>query len=83
MFQLYIVIEPVNSNISRSVHLSFWYGFSILIYPMMKTYFLTKIRWFGYTFTAIGLGTAFILLFYNEISLRPGDYMQLDILLLL
>ena len=81
MFQLYIVIEPINSTISRSVHLSFGMVLAFLIYPMMrKPYFLTKIRWFGYTFAAIGLGTAsYIAVFYNEISLRPGDYTATDI----
>ena len=59
MFQLYIVIEPVNSTISRSVHLSFWYCLAFLIYPMMrKPYFLIKLDGFGYTFAAIGLATA-------------------------
>jgi TRAP transporter 4TM/12TM fusion protein len=81
LFQLYIVIEPVNSTISRSVHLSFGLVLAFLIYPMMrKPYFLSKIRWFGYTFAGIGLATAsYIAIFYNEISLRPGDYTSTDI----
>ena len=81
MFQLYIVIEPVNSTISRSIHLSFGVVLAFLIYPMMKKpYFLTKIRWFGYTFATIGLITAsYIAVFYNEISLRPGNYTTVDI----
>ena len=81
MFQLYIVVEPVNSTISRSIHLSFGMVLAFLIYPMMRRpYFLTKIRWFGYTFAAIGLATAsYIAVFYNEISLRPGDYTATDI----
>ena len=55
LFQLYIVIEPMNSTISRSIHLSFGMVLAFLIYPMMKKpYFLTKIRWFGYTFATIG-----------------------------
>lgn len=81
LFQLYIVIEPVNSNISRSVHLSFGVVLAFLIYPMMRRpYFLKKIRWFGYTFATIGLITAsYIAVNYNEISLRPGDYTEVDI----
>ena len=83
LFQLYIVIEPVNSNISRSIHLSFGVVLAFLIYPMMRRpYFLTKIRWFGYTFATIGLITAsYIAIFYNEISLRPGDYTEVDIII--
>jgi len=83
LFQLYIVIEPTNSTISRSIHLSFGIVLAFLIYPMMKKpYFLQKIRWFGYTFAAIGLATAsYVAVFYNEISLRPGDYTTTDIVI--
>ncbi len=83
LFQLYIVIEPMNSTISRSVHLSFGMVLAFLIYPMMKKpYFLTKIRWFGYTFATIGLFSAsYIALNYNEISLRPGNYSEFDIII--
>lgn len=81
LFQLYIVIEPVNSTISRSIHLTFALVLSFLIYPMMrKDYFLKKIRWFGYTFALLGLCTAgYIAFFYNDLALRPGDYTMVDI----
>ena len=83
LFQLYIVIEPMNSTISRSVHLSFGMVLAFLIYPMMKKpYFLTKIRWFGYTFATIGLFSAsYIAVNYNGISLRPGNYSEVDIII--
>ena len=83
LFQLYIVIVPMNSTISRSIHLSFGMVLAFLIYPMMKKpYFLTKIRWFGYTFATIGLVTAsYIAVNYNEISLRPGNYTEFDIII--
>lgn len=43
LFQLYIVIEPTNSTISRSIHLSFALLLAFMIYPMMKKpYFLKK-----------------------------------------
>lgn len=82
LFQLYIVVEPTNSTISRSIHLSFGIVLGFLIYPMMKkTYFLEKIRWFGFTFAAIGLATAsYIAVFYDELSRRPGDYTSTDII---
>jgi len=81
LFQLYIVLEPINSTITRSVHLSFAIVLAFLIYPMFrKPYFLKKIRWFGYTFAAVGLGTAsYIAVFYEDLSLRPGDYTLVDI----
>ena len=51
---------------------------------MKKPYFLTKIRWFGYTFATIGLVTAsYIAVNYNEISLRPETILSLILLLLL
>jgi TRAP transporter 4TM/12TM fusion protein len=85
MFQLYIVVEPTNSTISRSIHLSFALTLAFMIYPMMKKpYFLTKIRWFGYMFAAIGLCTAgYIAFAFEEIAQRPGDYTKLDIVIAL
>lgn len=81
LFQLYIVVEPINSTITRSIHLSFGVLLAFLIYPMFKTsYFLQKIRWFGYIFATLGLiGTGYIAFFYEEISQRPGDYTSTDI----
>ena len=83
LFQLYIVVEPINSTIARSIHLSFGLTLAFLIYPMMrKPYFLTKIRWFGFTFAALGVYTAsYIAVNYNSLSLRPGDYLQIDIII--
>ncbi|TLP38501.1 TRAP transporter permease [Arcobacter arenosus] len=85
LFQLYIVIEPTNSTISRSIHLAFALLLAFMIYPMMKKpYFLKKIRWFGYTFALIGMCSAgYIAYFFEEIALRPGDYKQLDIVVAL
>lgn len=85
LFQLYIVIEPVNSTITRSVHLSFAMILAFLIYPMFKKeYFLRKIRWFGYMFAALGLISAgYIAFMYKELALRPGDYTSLDIFIAL
>jgi TRAP transporter 4TM/12TM fusion protein len=81
LFQLYIVVEPINSTITRSIHLSFGILLAFLIYPMFKkTYFLEKIRWFGYTLAIVGVATAsYIAVFYEQISQRPGDYIGLDI----
>jgi len=83
LFQLYIVVEPINSTISRSVHLSFALLLAFLIYPMIrKPYFLSKIRWFGYTFAFLGLYSAsYIAVNYQELALRPGDYIELDIII--
>jgi len=81
LFQLYIVVEPINSTITRSIHLSFGVLLAFLIYPMFKTsYFLRKIRWFGYTFATLGVMAAgYIAFFYEELSSRPGDYTATDI----
>jgi len=85
LFQLYIVIEPTNSTISRSIHLSFALLLAFMIYPMMrKEYFLSKIRWFGYTFALIGMCSAgYIAFFFEEIAQRPGDYNNVDIIVAL
>ncbi|PHR73447.1 MAG: C4-dicarboxylate ABC transporter [Arcobacter sp.] len=81
LFQLYIVVEPINSTISRSLHLSFALALAFLMYPMIqKAYFFAKIRWFGYLFTIIAVSaTAYITIFYEELSQRPGDYIPTDI----
>ena len=83
LYQLYIVIEPTNSSISRSIHLSFGIVLAFLIYPIMKKpYFLKKIRWFGYTFAFIGLISAsYVVVFYQELALRPGNYTTIDIVM--
>ncbi len=83
LYQMYIVIDPVNSTISRAIHLSFGIVLAFLIYPMMrKPYFLKKIRWFGYTFAFMGLATtSYIVVFYQELALRPGDYTTVDIIM--
>jgi len=85
VFQLYIVVEPINSTITRSVHLSFGILLAFLIYPMFKhSYFLKKIRWFGYTLATVGVvGAGYIAYFYEENSLRPGDYTATDIFIAL
>lgn len=85
MFQLYIVIEPVNSTISRSIHLSFAVLLSFLVFPMLrKPFFLKKIRWFGYSLAAIGVYSAsYLAVNYEAIAQRPGDYIQMDIIVAL
>lgn len=85
LFQLYIVIEPTNSTISRSIHLSFALVLAFMVYPMMrKPYFLSKIRWFGYTFALIGLCSAgYIAFAFEDLALRPGDYLAIDIVIAL
>ncbi len=85
LFQLYIVVEPTNSTISRSIHLSFALTLAFMIYPMMrKSYFLSKIRWFGYMFAAVGLCTAgYIAFAFEELATRPGDYLAIDIVIAL
>lgn len=85
LFQLYIVIEPTNSTISRSVHLSFALLLAFMVYPMMKKpFFLKKIRWFGYCFALVGMGTAgYIAMFFEELATRPGDYTKIDIVVAL
>ena len=83
LFQLYIVIEPINSTITRSVHLTFAMALAFLIYPMMKKpYFLKKVRWFGYCFMTLGIVTAsYIAINYEALALRPGDYTTFDIVM--
>lgn len=85
LFQLYIVVEPINSTITRSIHLAFAMFLTFLIYPFMKkSYFLEKIGWIGYLMAFLGTAAAgYIALVYDELSLRPGDYTQIDIIVAL
>jgi TRAP transporter 4TM/12TM fusion protein len=85
IFQLYIVVVPTNSTISRSIHLSFAIVLAFFIFPMFKKpYFLEKIRWFGYTLACIGLFAAsYVAVNYQSLSLRPGDYLDIDIIIAL
>lgn len=85
IFQLYIVVVPTNSTISRSIHLSFAVVLAFFIFPMFKKpYFLEKIRWFGYTLATIGLfASSYVAINYQTLSLRPGDYLDTDIVIAL
>jgi len=85
MFQLYIVVEPINSTIARSIHLSFAILLAFLVFPMLKRpFFLKKIRWFGYTFATIGVFAAsYLAVNYESLAQRPGDYLQIDIIVAL
>lgn len=81
LFQLYIVIEPINSTIARSTHLSFAIALAFLVYPMLRRpFFLKKIRWFGYTFATIGvISASYLAVNYESLAQRPGDYTGYDI----
>ncbi len=85
VFQLYIVVEPVNSTIARSIHLSFAVLLSFLVFPMLrKPFFLKKIRWFGYAFALVGVfSSSYLAVNYEAIAQRPGDYIQADIIIAL
>jgi TRAP transporter 4TM/12TM fusion protein len=82
LFQLYIVVEPINSTIARSTHLSFAILLAFLLFPMLRRpFFLKKIRWFGYTFATIGVFAAsYLAVNYESLATRPGDYLQIDII---
>ena len=82
VFQLYIAYFPMNTNISRSIHLAFAIALVFLLYPVKfhkKAHFSMPF----YDIALCVLGTAVVLYpaidFYGLAS-RPGDYLQRDVI---
>ena len=82
-FQLYIAVEPLNSTLVRSIHLSFALLLTFLIYPTFRQWTRKKgIAWFDYGLAIIAsLGAFYIFMDYTGLAHRPGDYLQRDIII--
>lgn len=81
-FQLYIAYFPLNTTISRSIHLAFGLGLIFLLYPV-KFHKSAHFKMPFYDIVLFVLGVCCVLYpavdFYG-LAQRPGDYLQRDII---
>ena len=83
LFQLYVVISPINSVYIRAAHLAFAVVLAYSIYPIIKTPSLRKkITWYDFVFAAIGVVVVLYQWYaYNDLAMRSGDWTQTDIVM--
>jgi len=82
-YQLYVAVVPTNGVFVRSVHLAFAFALCFMMFPMYKSHILKyKIPWHAFTFAIIGaLGALYVYIDYAGLSMRPGDYLQRDVVI--
>ncbi len=83
IFQLWVVVHPINDVFLRSFHLAFAVLLSYSLYPIIKAKSLrNKITWYDIVFTIVGVGGALYKWYaYNELAMRSGAWTQLDIVM--
>ncbi len=82
-YQLYVAVVPTNGVFVRSVHLAFALVLCFLMFPMYKNYILKyKIPWHAFAFAIVGaIGALYVYYDYAGLSMRPGDYLQRDVVI--
>lgn len=84
LFQLYTVIapDPFNSTQVRSIHLSFALLLAFLIYPFLHRWSTFSISWLDFLLAIVAsIGAFYIFWEFKSLALRPGDYLQRDIVI--
>jgi TRAP transporter 4TM/12TM fusion protein len=84
LFQLYTVIapDPFNSTQVRSIHLSFALLLAFLIYPFLHRWSTFSISWLDFLLAIVAsVGAFYIFWEFKSLALRPGDYLQRDIVI--
>jgi len=81
LYQIYVVIVPVNSVFIRATHLAFALVLAYLMYPMFQSKKLRQtIPWWDFLLAAIAaIGALYIFWNYDALNARSGDWNQLDI----
>jgi len=82
-YQLYVAVVPTNGAFVRSVHLAFALVLCFMMFPMYKSYILKyKIPWHAFMLAILGaVGSLYVYYDYAGLSMRPGDYLQRDVLM--
>ncbi len=83
MYQIYVVIVPVNSVFIRATHLAFALVLAYLMYPMFKRRSeMNTIPWWDFIIAAVAaVGSLYIFWNYDALNARSGDWNQLDIVM--
>ncbi|WP_457606675.1 TRAP transporter permease [Nitratifractor sp.] len=81
VYQIYVVIVPVNSVFVRATHLAFALVLAYLMYPMLKRKSeMYTIPWWDFIIAAVAaIGALYIVWNYDALNARSGDWSQLDI----
>ena len=82
-YQLYVAVVPTNGAFVRSVHLAFALVLCFMMFPMYKSHILKyKIPWHAFAFALVGaVGALYVYYDYAGLSMRPGDYLQRDVII--
>ncbi|MDX1809741.1 MAG: TRAP transporter permease [Sulfurospirillaceae bacterium] len=81
VFQLYVVISPINSVYLRSIHLAFAVALAFTMYPILKKPSLRNtITWYDMLFAAIGIGAVLYKWYeYTALAMRSGAWVTTDV----
>jgi len=82
IFQMYIVIHPINSVFARAGHLAFAVILAYTVYPIFKTVNLRKkITWYDFTFAAVGVVVVLYKWYeYTNLAMRSGAWTRTDVI---
>jgi len=83
LFQLFVVIHPINSVYIRATHLSFAVLLAFCIYPILKRPHLRKtITWYDLLFAILGIVVVMYQWYaYTDLSMRSGAWLPIDIIM--
>ncbi|NPA50883.1 MAG: TRAP transporter permease [Epsilonproteobacteria bacterium] len=81
LYQLAVVIIPVNSVYIRSVHLAFGIALAFLMYPLIHNKKLMyKVPWYDYIIAIVAaIGALYIAYNYGALANRSGAWLPIDI----
>ncbi len=81
LYQLYVVIVPVNTVFVRSFHLAFALALSFAMYPMFRNQkTMTSIPWYNFPIAISAVvGALYIWYSYDALNARSGAWSHLDV----
>ena len=83
VYQIYVVLVPINTVFIRSVHLAFAVFLGFMMYPIFKSSTLkSKITWYDLAF---GITAIVFVLYqyyaYNDLANRSGAWLRIDVIM--
>ena len=81
LYQLYVVVVPVNSVFVRSFHLAFALALAFAMYPMFRTpKTMSSIPWYNFPIAIASIiGALYIFINYDALNARSGAWSPLDV----
>lgn len=81
-FQMFIVMNPINSVFARAGHLAFAVVLAYTVYPIFKTSNLRKkITWYDFAFAIVGVIVVLYKWYeYRNLAMRSGAWTQTDVI---